>query len=131
MKIKNIVNKEVSNEIIYIEGWLVSLNDGFYLLEWEGESDYLSSPKLPIENRGLLEVFKKDGRILFNGGGPLLFHNAKLSGYILTEADTKINYIYIKKLQLKNDKKWIDIDLGSYFKPKYSSDMDWNEMFKQ
>lgn len=73
MNINQLIKSSIQNELISLSAWLVSIGEDFYLIDYDEKSEYLKSPRLLIENKGLLDIFKNDGRILFNGGGLCYF----------------------------------------------------------
>ncbi|MGM3223634.1 hypothetical protein [Dickeya zeae] len=128
MNVSQLMSLNVTNPPLMITGWLVSVGHDFYLIDWDGRDDYMNSPKFPIENKGLLDCLKLDGRLLFNGGGPLLFHPARALCYILTNIEFNENKLYLSELSLENDNIWIDINLNA--KNDNENNMDWNDIFK-
>ena len=125
MSINQIIKSSIRNELISLSAWLVSIDEGFYLIDYDENSEYSKSPRLLIENKGLLDIFKSDGRILFNGGGPLLFHPVKVKGYILTEPLSENKMLYLKEIFIKSENNWLHVKLDVPNKDL----LDWNDVF--
>lgn len=126
--IKKLLNLDSAN-IILAKGWLVSLDNGFYLLDWEGQSNYWEQPKIFIKKDGLYNILKHDGRILFNGGGPAIFHRAEMEGAISIDNITKERCINPTKLLLENNNQWLTINLDSHYDKEKYDEISWNDLF--
>ncbi|MCR9001557.1 hypothetical protein [Rahnella perminowiae] len=125
MNINQLIKSSIQNELLSLSAWLVSIGEDFYLIDYDEKSEYLKSPRLLIENKGLLDIFKNDGRILFNGGGPLLFHPVIVKGYILTEPLSKNKVLYLKELFIKSENNWVQVHLDMSNRKL----LDWNDVF--
>ncbi|PKE28461.1 hypothetical protein CWS43_20710 [Rahnella sp. AA] len=125
MSINQIIKSSIRNELISLSAWLVSIDEYFYLIDYDENSDYSKSPRLLIENKGLLDIFKSDGRILFNGGGPLLLHPVKVKGYIFTEPLSENKILYLKGIFIKSENNWLQVNLDLPNKGL----LDWNDIF--
>lgn len=118
-----------SATIIFAKGWLVSLDNGFYLLDWKGQNNYWEQPKIFIKKDGLYNILKHDGRILFNGGGPSIFHRVEIAGSLSIDNITRERYINLTKLQLENNNQWLTINLDSHYDKEKYDEISWHDLF--
>jgi len=129
ISINELLNSHINNHIS-TKGWLVSLDGGFYLIDWDGENNYWESPKILINRNDLYSILKHDGRILFNGGGPSVFHKANIEGTVSIDPASKEKCLNLDKLLLENANKWLQIDLSNHYEKDMFDDLNWNDLFK-
>lgn len=129
IKIEELLNLNTIN-IISVKGWLVSLESGFYLLDWDGQNDYWECPKILIKKDGLYNILKHDGRILFNGGGPSIFHRVEIEGTLSLDTISKEKCLNPTKLLLENNNQWLTINLDADYKRETYDEINWHDLFK-
>lgn len=128
--IKDLLSFPINNDVVSINGWLVSLAKGFYLIDWNGEDDYLSSDKILINKDGLCDILENDRRILFNGGDSAVFHKANIEGTLSIDPILNEKCLNPTKLLLENDNQWLLINLNSPYSKKKYDEISWHDLFK-
>lgn len=128
--VRDILSFPINNNIVSINGWLVSFAKGFYLIDWNGEDDYLSSDKILINKDGLYDILKNNGKILFNGGGPAVFHKANIEGILSIDPILNEKCLNPTKLLLENNNQWLLVNLNSSYSKKKYDEIGWHDLFK-
>ncbi|AWH88628.1 hypothetical protein [Limnobaculum parvum] len=124
INVNELINQEITNEPVLVEGHVVYFNDGrLYLINLNYGSDYSNPPSIFIENDNLSDNLERN--VSLYGGVSRLFHHAKIKGYIKINSISGELSLHVEEMTVENNKKWISIDLNKKYEPRNRDGIDW------